>query len=65
MNGAEGKFYYAEVIAPGAGLVDYDNDGDLDVFLVQGGLALGLSDSGTQDPNLEVRAAGCFETTSP
>jgi hypothetical protein len=32
----EGKFYYAEIIAPGAALLDYDNDGDLDVFLVQG-----------------------------
>ena len=32
----EGKFYYAEIIAPGAAMVDFDNDGDLDVFLVQG-----------------------------
>jgi hypothetical protein len=47
INGSESKFYYAELIAPGAGLVDYDNDGDLDVFLVQGG---SLSRPGTRDP---------------
>src|SRR5688572_8959666 len=34
-NGRTGSFYYPEVIAPGVALFDADNDGDLDVFLVQ------------------------------
>ena len=45
VNGMEGKFYYAEVIAPGAAMFDYDNDGDLDVYLVQGSGALGAPGS--------------------
>jgi hypothetical protein len=31
-----GEFYFPEVMPPGVGLVDYDNDGDLDAYLVQG-----------------------------
>jgi len=35
-NGVSGQFYVPEVMGAGAALVDYDNDGDLDVFLLQG-----------------------------
>ena len=35
-NGMSGELYYAEIFAPGVALLDFDNDGDLDVYLVQG-----------------------------
>src|ERR1051325_5669050 len=37
-NGMTGKFYLPEITGSGAALFDFDNDGDLDVFLVQGNL---------------------------
>ena len=34
-NGMTGKFYLPEITGSGGALLDFDNDGDLDVYLVQ------------------------------
>jgi hypothetical protein len=35
-NGAAGRYFMPEIMGAGVALIDYDNDGDLDIFLVQG-----------------------------
>ena len=42
-NGAGGQFALPEIMGSGAALFDYDNDGDLDAFLVQSGPLDGTS----------------------
>ena len=37
-NGMSGKLYFNEMVGPGGALLDYDNDGDLDIFVVQGSM---------------------------
>ncbi len=50
-NGMTGKLYLPEITGSGAALFDFDNDGDLDVFIVQGNvLEPGTKAAATQFP---------------
>lgn len=49
VNGASGQKYLAETTGSGAGFLDYDNDGFLDIFLVNGGRTPGFSSPASTD----------------
>jgi hypothetical protein len=50
VNGATGQYYMPEIMGAGVALFDYDNDGDLDVFLVQGGAFAATTDAAAAAP---------------
>ena len=54
LNGMSGRYYFPEMIPGGVGLLDYDNDGDLDVYLVQGNW---LGDDASREGTLAANAA--------
>ncbi len=35
-NGKTGRYYFVETVASGGGFIDYDGDGDLDIYLLNG-----------------------------
>lgn len=35
-NGKSGRYYFIETVASGGGFIDYDGDGDLDIYLLNG-----------------------------
>src|SRR5882724_5970486 len=64
VNGMSGEFYYPEIIGAGVALFDYNNDGRLDLLVLQGGpLAPGQTSAATTC-NARLYRNDTVETTS-
>ena len=57
-NAARGNYYLPEEMGPGAAFLDYDNDGDLDIFVTGGGAI--VDDGPTQSCRLFRNDSGRF-----
>ena len=57
--GASGQHYLPEIMGPGAALIDYDGDGDLDIYLTQGTmLDPDVADEDSTFPRTSAQAKG-------
>ncbi len=45
-NGKSGRYYFPETVASGGGFIDYDGDGDLDIYLLNGTAIPGFEPDG-------------------
>ena len=62
-TGATGALYMPEIMGSGVALFDYDNDGDLDVYLVQGAPPTGEKEPGNRLFRNELRPSGTLRFT--
>jgi len=63
-SGHSGRFLMPEVITGGGALLDYDNDSDLDVFLVQAGSLTGTGANAETSQLYRNRGDGTFENVT-
>ncbi|MDP6052739.1 MAG: VCBS repeat-containing protein, partial [Candidatus Latescibacteria bacterium] len=65
-NGKSGRYYFIETVASGGGFIDYDGDGDLDMYLVNEGAnhLLQNQGDGSFDPVTETAGTGLADESS-